>query len=217
MFQRQLYSDIADHQLENVICTMDPDLKLLVGGDGLQVEIMAFHQVMINASPVFAAMLKPDQYREGTRLAQDKQLELPLPDDDSEAMTVLCNILHLQSRKVPTKTVTPDLLENIAAIVDKYDFTRAIQPWPEIWFREEHIQSELNRVDDLPVDMLPKWIHICYHLGYSCHFGILTSALITRMSINDFNQSSVIDNFGMLPFVIQGEWHGISSNLGMIC
>ncbi|OQU95661.1 hypothetical protein CLAIMM_01843 [Cladophialophora immunda] len=107
---------------------MGADLKLLVGGYGIQVEIMVFHQVMINASPVFAAMLKPDQYGEGTRLAQDKQLELPLPDDNVEAMTVLCNILHLQPRKVPTRTVTPDLLENIATIVDKYDFTRAIQP-----------------------------------------------------------------------------------------
>jgi hypothetical protein len=57
---------------------MDPDLKLLIDGDdGTQVKVMVFHQVMINACPVFAAMLKPDQYVEGTRLTQVKQLELP--------------------------------------------------------------------------------------------------------------------------------------------
>ena len=113
---------------------MDPDLKLLIGrDDGIKVEIIVFHQVMMNASPVFAAMLKPARYREDTRLTQDKQLELPLPEDNVETMTVLCNILHLQPRKVPTRTVTPDLLANIATIVDKYDFTRAIQPWPKIW------------------------------------------------------------------------------------
>jgi hypothetical protein len=185
---------------------MQPDLKLILGGgEGIQTEIMVFHQIMINASPVFEAMLKPGNYMEGVSLTREKHLELPLPDDNAEAMTVLCNILHLQPRKVPTTTITLDLLDNIATLVDKYDFTRAIQPWPKIWLQQGHIQTELNQVDNLRVETLPKWVHTCCHLGYSHHFEIFTSALTTRASLDDFTQSPFADNFAKLPLIIQGE------------
>lgn len=202
---RELEKTYAE-QVHNPITTMQPDIKLILGGDeGLQTEIMVFRQIMINASPVFEAMLKPGNYAEGVSLIRDKHLELPLPDDNAEAMTVLCNILHLQPRKVPTTTITPDQLDNIATLVDKYDFTRAIQPWSKIWFQQEHIQSELNKVDNLQVDTLPKWVHICCHLGYSRHFEIFTSALTTRASLDDFTQSSFAANFAKLPSRVQGE------------
>ena len=185
---------------------MQPDLKLILGGDeGIQIEIMTFHQILINASSVFEAMLKPGNYQEGVSLAREKYLEISLPDDNIEAMTVICNILHLQSQKVPIETITSDLLDNIATIIDKYDFARAIQPWPGIWFQQENIQSELNQVDDLQVETLPKWVHICFHLGYPRHFNIFTSALITRMSHDDLTQSSFMDNFAKLPLIVQGK------------
>lgn len=185
---------------------MQHDLRLILGGDeSVQTEIMAFSQIMINASPVFGAMLNPDSYLEGIGLSRDKHLELPLPDDNTEAMNILCNILHLQPRKVPTTTITPDQLDNIATLVDKYGFTRAIQPWPKIWFQQEHIQTELNQVDNLQVDTLPKWAHICCSLGYSRHFEILTSALTARACLDDFTQSSFAVNFAKLPLIVQGE------------
>jgi hypothetical protein len=113
---------------------MQHDLKLIVGGDeGVQTAITIFSQITVNASPVFEAMLQPDNYQEGVGSTRDKHLELPLPDDNVEAMTITCNILHLPPRKVPTTTITPDELDNIATLVEKYDFTRAIQPWPKIW------------------------------------------------------------------------------------
>jgi hypothetical protein len=120
-------------------------------------------------------------------------------------MTVLCNILHLQPQNVLKTSITPDLLDNIATLVDKYDFARAIQPWPKIWLQLEHIQPELNQVDSLPIEILPKWVHICCHLGYSLHFEMFTAALAARVSLDNFTQPSFDDNFAKLPALVQGK------------
>lgn len=185
---------------------MQPDVKLILGGDGgQQTEIMVIHQIMTHASPAFDAMLKAGKYAEGITLNQDKFLELPLSDDDAEAMTVLCNILHLQPQKVATTSITPDLLGSIATLVDKYDFTRAVQPWAKVWFQQKHIQEELYRVDSLPVEILPKWVHICCHLGHSRHFEEFTSALTARMSLDDLAENSFASYFAKLPWRVQGE------------
>lgn len=185
---------------------MQQDLKLILGGnhDNSQTELMVFHQVMANSSSVFEAMLRPGQYREGSTLLRNDHLTLPLPEDNAEAMIVICNILHMRSPEVPTATITPDLLDSISTLVDKYDFARAIQPWPKIWLEQEHIQAELKQLEELPIEQLVKWVHICSQLGYSDRFEQSTSTLVKRVALDDFEQSSFADRFAKLSMNIQG-------------
>ncbi|RVX67096.1 hypothetical protein B0A52_08339 [Exophiala mesophila] len=189
---------------------MTPDLKLILNeDDGTQIEIMVFHQVMINASPVFEAMLGPRKFAEGERLNQDKFLELPLPDDDPHAMRLLCDIFHMQNQKVKSAAITPDLLDSIATLVDKYDLARAIHPWPLIWLNLPDIRKCIER-QDKPQDLISdqdllRWIHISCHLGYSVTFGKMTSYLSARLTLEHLNQPSFADSFAKLPARLQDQ------------
>ncbi|KAK5734408.1 hypothetical protein LTR17_008906 [Elasticomyces elasticus] len=50
-------------------------------------------------SPVFKAMLSV-RFREGHELALNSRIDVPLPEDDGEAMTILCNVLHHRNKIV---------------------------------------------------------------------------------------------------------------------
>jgi hypothetical protein len=59
---------------------MPPDVKLILGDrEEIQTDIMVFHQIMINASPVFEAMLQRGKYVEGIRLKETRILNCRFP------------------------------------------------------------------------------------------------------------------------------------------
>lgn len=120
-------------------------------------------------------------------------------------MRLLCDILHLQSHKVISTAITPDLLDSIATLVDKYDFARAIHPWPQIWLQLTHIQDQVTQSDRVSDQHLLKWTHICCHLGYSTYFEKITSELVARVCLDDFDDYLFDDSFAKLPAQIQGK------------
>ncbi|TKA59756.1 hypothetical protein B0A55_11950, partial [Friedmanniomyces simplex] len=91
-------------------------------------------------SPVFKAMLSP-RYTEGQALASASPVELPLPDDGSEAMTVLCNVLHHRNAGL---TPSVELQVEVAVLSDKYDCTEALQPTARCWLSQNMSTSSIN-------------------------------------------------------------------------
>lgn len=77
------------------------------------------------------------RFKEGHELATSSAVEVPLPDDDSEAMKVMCKILHHQNDVVPNAAAlsTAEILQ-IAEASDKYDCTVALRPTSRCWLAD---------------------------------------------------------------------------------
>ena len=84
------------------------------------------------ASPVFAVMFG-GRFLEGQSLPTTSPPELPLPDDNATAMSVLCKIMHLQTENISTSMNYADL-GTLALLADKYDCTHLLRPWRATWF-----------------------------------------------------------------------------------
>jgi len=73
---------------------------------------------------------------------------IPLPDDNAEAFTILCNAIHYRTDEVP-RIVALACLENLAIICDKYNCTSALAPWSAMWLQvgiESHDAKDLNKL-----------------------------------------------------------------------
>ena len=82
------------------------------------VELRMNSKALSLASPVFKALLKPN-FLEGQALRDRKMVRVEFPEDDTEAMTTLCKLIHY--RPDDTTNVEVDLLVNLAVLTDKYD------------------------------------------------------------------------------------------------
>lgn len=95
------------------------------------ISLLVSSKVMSLASPVFAAMFSP-RFREGQRSASGTLDPVPLPDDDADALTVLCQILHFNYSALPTRAEL-ELLKNLALLCDKYDCVTPLRFVSEQW------------------------------------------------------------------------------------
>jgi len=181
---------------------MAHDLKLIVGEE--KVEIMVYHQVMSNASPVFHKMLLPDRFAEGYNISHNGFLELALQDDQAESMRVLCNIFHLRTNLIPKKQITSTIMADMATLVDKYDCATAVGLWPDIWKDQETIQKQITNVESMQFSDLTKWIHISAQLGYRDLFRTTTSTLIKETSEKDLREEPLLLEFKKLSQTLQG-------------
>ncbi|KAI9874031.1 MAG: hypothetical protein M1830_010268 [Pleopsidium flavum] len=109
------------------------DVILQVGQEGHGKSLQVSSKVLNLASPVFAAMLN-STFVEGTVPADGQPRIISLPEDDGEAVTTLCLILHLQSHRVHMREF--DHFERLAIVCDKYDCARALRPWSTLWLQK---------------------------------------------------------------------------------
>ena len=86
---------------------------------------------------VFKVMLSR-RFSEGSKLAAASAVvgttavEIPLPDDDPKAMSLLCLILHFRYDDIPAILALDEVL-NVTILADKYACTKAIGPVVRIW------------------------------------------------------------------------------------
>jgi hypothetical protein len=130
---------------EASITDIDPngDVLLVLSGQRGETHLRVSSSVLSLSSAVFAKMLA-SQFKEGlgSSSSSGAPRRIPLPDEDVEAFTLLCNVIHFRMNLVPRKpTVT--CLENLAVICDKWDFTSAIAASSELW-----LQNWIKSADD---------------------------------------------------------------------
>ncbi|KAH6674164.1 hypothetical protein B0J14DRAFT_562297 [Halenospora varia] len=92
-----------------------------------QIQMLVSSKHLSLASSVFGAMFK-NNFRAGLELQSSGKAEVPLPEDDLEAFTVLMSIIHGRGRQIPRK-VPLSLLLKLAILVDKYQLLEAVSPW----------------------------------------------------------------------------------------
>ncbi|MCJ1472160.1 hypothetical protein MMC13_000807 [Lambiella insularis] len=135
---------------EVAVTTIDPigDVILELSGPGGTIRLLVSSGALTLVSDYFAKMLS-SQFKEGlhNRPAGQKHT-VQLHEDDTEALTIVCNIIHHRTESVP-RQLTAHLIKAIAVISDKYNIARAVSPFCEIWFQstcESKNPTNLNRL-----------------------------------------------------------------------
>ena len=174
---------------------IDPagDILLHVGSSEFNVHLLVSSKVLSLASPVFATMLKP-QFKEGNSLISGTSCEIPLPEDDPEAMTLLCNCLHFRVDQIP-KNVGFPTLKALAIICDKYDSTRAISPWSTIWLQKWETSACEEGFEGL--------LFVAYALDCAEVFMEISKRAVLDQ-VGPFDTRRALDGFHMIPESLLG-------------
>ncbi|GKT59837.1 hypothetical protein ColTof4_11056 [Colletotrichum tofieldiae] len=121
-------------------------------------ELRVSSKVLMLNSPVFKAMFG-GKFKEATELAKNKGFSDPcsidLPDDDVEAMTTLCRILH---NVYVVERPKPIGLSRLAFISDKYECTQALKYCGMVWIRDWLQDFDEN---------VPPMVDFCHLLVFS--------------------------------------------------
>lgn len=107
-----------------------------------QIKFLVSSKHLILASPVFSAMLLRPNFAKGLELQRSGHLDLPLFDDDPEALEIILNIIHGHPKNVP-RLVDIQLLTKIAIIVDKYGTHEVMEHFSDLWI-DQFVRSFAN-------------------------------------------------------------------------
>lgn len=116
-------------------------------------ELAVSSKVLCLASPVFKAMIS-GKFKESIELAAKRtslQLyDILLPEDDADATTILCRVLHFKLDEIPDKPTTV-CLENLAYLSDKYRCINALKYCGSLWLRDwlRVYDTKKHSIDDL--------------------------------------------------------------------
>ncbi|KAF8245553.1 hypothetical protein K440DRAFT_646162 [Wilcoxina mikolae CBS 423.85] len=140
------------------------------------VQYQVSSQVLWTASPVFRAMFGPTSgFEEAVNLRRVHILGFPpsvVPlDDNSEALEFIFNVLHLQHDRVPD-TISFQKMVQVAAICEKYELHRALQPTADKLFKPQKMLSTHHGYED--------WLLVSYCFGYESIFTDVSKELILR-------------------------------------
>ena len=98
----------------------------------IRMQVSSMHLTVV--SPVFKAMLS-GRFKEGSILRDEGALDVSLPDDDPEVLTILLNIIHGHSRKVP-REVDLHTCTKLAILVDYYQLLEVVEVYAHIWLQD---------------------------------------------------------------------------------
>lgn len=103
---------------KSIIIDPSGDIYLVVETGSSSKELQVSLKILLVASSVFQTMFKSD-FREGLELHSDlNPTPTSLPDDDGDALTTVCRVVHYRAYEAPPILAADDLLL-IWAICDK--------------------------------------------------------------------------------------------------
>lgn len=111
------------------------DVTLFVGEEKRRFTVSSM--VLRNASPVFNKMFGPD-FSEGQTLSKTGHVQVPLPEDNPEALLPILCVLHCQNDRVPQTIATRELYA-VALLSDKYDLTVALTFAAQQWLDQPSV------------------------------------------------------------------------------
>jgi hypothetical protein len=143
------------------------DIILVVGLEKRKLQVNSC--VLKNASKVFNAMFGP-HFREGQDLHGNSPKEISMPDDNADALTIICRILHLCNDSIPASQTPSEVLQ-IAIAADKFDCVMRLKFHTAKWLNLGNTQDILE---------LGRLSVASYILNNACAFAQLTFAMISR-------------------------------------
>ena len=129
--------DPLPHILPDI--SLDGDVVLIVGPQQVGLRV---HSLRLRcASKVFDSMFGPT-WSEGQGLCQESPREVPLPEDDADALHTICLVLHY--RHDVRSDLTPHEVLRIAIMADKYDLGVALKYARTQWLKSENTVEMLD-------------------------------------------------------------------------
>jgi hypothetical protein len=155
------------------ICLHDfGDVTLLIGPDEDPQPVLVSISTLRLASPVWKAMFE-------TRWVESEASEIPLPDDDVDAMLLVLRIAHLRFHELP-KTLEYKALFNLAVVCDKYDLVHLVRPFLDLWSWAKpyfYTAGQSNSFD-------PSWLFVAWTFGYTESFRSLAKHISLEATLN---------------------------------
>lgn len=154
---------------ENNLCdkiTTDGDVILVIGPDEARLCVNSI--LLQTASRVFKAMFGP-HYKEGQRSdLNGSKKEVPLPEDDVGAMTIICAVIHHRNDIIPERMSSDEVLQ-ISVLADKYDCKVALKHAIHHW---------LDHRNAVSLKDLMKLMTAAYLLNHSQAFSAITYTMM---------------------------------------
>ena len=179
----------APSLLPTIVLHDSGDVILRVGTEaGMRQPVLVSKMVMVQASPVWKAMFE-------RHWKESDATEIPLPDDDIEAILLVLRIAHLRFKEIPQRhNLTIDALLNLAVVCDKYDLVKLVQPFLDLhgWaqYHLPNIRSEKN--------CNPSWFFVAWTFGYNDSFEALATYLVRRIKL-DADGNAITQNGQRFP------------------
>jgi hypothetical protein len=142
----------------------------------IDIHLLVSSKHLMLASPVFKAMLKNGNFKEGQALQSTGRVEIPLPDDDAPTLILLLNIIHGRTRRVPSKVHLSELAK-VASMVDKYQMHEAVEMFSDLWFN--HLKEDIPTVfSKETLSNVRAWLGIIWVFQKSVEFKNITKMLV---------------------------------------
>ena len=116
-----------------------------------KLSVAASRTVLTILSPVFKAMLTGGFREAGATISQ-----IPLPDDDPDALLLLLRIAHLKFKDLPD-TLSFRALYKLAVVCDKYDAAGVFRP-----FWDFYVAPFLSCIEEQGYE---EWLYIAWTFG----------------------------------------------------
>ncbi|APA05386.1 hypothetical protein SS1G_09804 [Sclerotinia sclerotiorum 1980 UF-70] len=137
-----------------------------------EIHMLVSSKHMVLVSPVFKAMLQWSNFKDGYAMKAHGKVEVPLPDDDPEAMRILVDIVHCHHKDVPRK-VKLGLLTHLAILVDKYRLHEAVQIYSDMWISHAKKRFPSSMAED-GTEVCLQWLCISWVFEKSRDFTAMT-------------------------------------------
>ncbi|MCJ1432888.1 hypothetical protein MMC27_002246 [Xylographa pallens] len=169
-----------------------------------KIGLLVSSKAMSLASTVFDTLFN-SSFNEGLqRQTASKKLIIPLPQDDAEAFTIVCQVVHHRADEV-SQDLTADCLVDIAIICDKYECVKAISPASATWFQA---------LD--PISFVASENHKLLHAAYVLDAPHAFSRISWEILLNHrgpYKDLAHIDNHGLLIRDMTAEFEARAATL----
>jgi hypothetical protein len=165
------------------------DATLLVGtgSAGLQ-PVQVSSTAMTLASPVWKEMFERHRKENGA-------IEVPLRDDEVDALYIALRIAHLRFHEIPRKDgLTIDALLELAVVCARYDIVKLVRPFLDLygWAQCHYPDADAGERCE------PAWFYVAWTFGYKDSFQRLTRFIVKKIGLDE-DGNAIMDDGQKLP------------------
>lgn len=105
-------------------------------------------------------------FKEGNTLSAQSKVSIPLPEDDPDAMVILCKALHMRF-DMRAEEISAETLLKIGVVADKYDCSLGLGVLPHYWINQQvPTATDKTRADLFVASYLMKEPELFQRLGH---------------------------------------------------